>query len=261
MALNNYDQARIREYLLGRLSDEEQEKIEEQLMVNDDLFDELEASKCELIEEYSAGELSQTDRESLEGGYLVSPEGRQRYTFDRALGRLEQRRQRKPAPATVPPSVGLFEQIRAFFNWRRWALAGGSAAILLTGAISIYVARSIFIARAPVFVSVDLTSNVANRSPGARQYHSVTVPSNVDEVRFSLQLPESAPARTSYVVELDNQTETTTFKPLAQDQTHVVVAIPANKLPPGLYAFRLQATLSDGTTQHEPWEYYIKVTN
>ena len=68
MALNNNDQARIREYLLGRLSDEEQEKIEEQLMVNDDLFEELEISKCELIEEYSAGELSQTDRESLEGG-------------------------------------------------------------------------------------------------------------------------------------------------------------------------------------------------
>jgi hypothetical protein len=255
MALNNYDQARIREYLLGRLSDEEQEKIEEQLMVNDDLFDELEASKCELIEEYSSGELSQTDRESLEGGYLVSPEGRQRYTFARALGRLEQRRQPKPAPTTVPPSVGLFDQIRAFFNWRGWALAGGSAAILLAAAIWFSFPRS------PVFVSVDLTSNVANRAPGARQYHPVTVPSNVNQVRFSLHLPESSPPRAGYVVELDNQTETTTFKPLAQDQTHVVVAIPANKLPPGLYAFRLQATLSDGTTQHEPWEYYIKVTN
>ena len=254
MALNNNDQARIREYLLGRLSDEEQEKIEEQLMVNDDLFEELEISKCELIEEYSAGELSQTDRESLEGGYLASPEGRQRYTFDHALDRLNQRKQRQTAPAPVPWRPGFFDQLRAFFNWRRWVLVVGSAAVLLTAA------TSFFLRRPPVFVSVDLTSNVANRAPGARQYHPVTVPSNVDEVRFSLHLPQSAPSRTGYVVELDNQTESTTFTPLTKDQTHVLVAIPADKLPPGLYAFRLQATLSDGTTQHEPWEYYIKVT-
>ena len=79
MALNNHDQARIREYLLGRLSDEEEEKIEERLMVDDDLFEELEISKGELIEEYSAGELNQTDRKSFEDGYLASPEGRKRW--------------------------------------------------------------------------------------------------------------------------------------------------------------------------------------
>jgi len=91
MALNNHDQARIREYLLGRLSDEEEEKIEERLMVDDDLFEELEISKGELLEEYSAGELSETDRTSLEERYLASPEGRKRYTFSRTLERSRKR--------------------------------------------------------------------------------------------------------------------------------------------------------------------------
>lgn len=250
MALNNHDQTRIREYLLGRLSDEEEEKIEERLMVDDDLFEELEISKGELIEEYSAGELNQTDRKSFEDGYLASPEGRKRFTFSVALDRLETRR---PAPAPSSQRVSLVEQIRAYFNWRRWAFAVGSAALLLT------LATTFWLRRAPVFVSVDLTSNIANRSPGARQYHRVTFPTNTDEVRFSLQLPQSAAPRSGYVVELDNQTDVTTFTPLAQNGNSVLVAIPTRQLPPGIYALRLQARLSDGTSQPEPWEYYFQV--
>ena len=50
MALTNHDQAKIRQYLLGHLSDEEQQEIEGRLMTEDDLFEELEISKGELIE-------------------------------------------------------------------------------------------------------------------------------------------------------------------------------------------------------------------
>jgi hypothetical protein len=251
MALNNNDQARIREYLLGRLSDEEEEKIEERLMVDDEFFEELEISKGEILDEYSAGELSQTDRKSFEEGYLASPEGRKRFTFSVALDRLGQR---KPAPAPAPmPRVAFFDRMRAFFNWQRLAFAAGSAALVLT------VATTLIFRRPPVFISVDLTSNVANRSPGARQYHRLTVPSNADEVRFSLQLPQSATPRSGYVVELDNQTDVTTFTPLSQSGNSVLVAIPANQLPPGIYSLRLQARLADGTSQPEPWEYYFQV--
>jgi hypothetical protein len=250
MALNNNDQARVREYLLGRLSHEEEEKIEERLMVDDEFFEVLEISKGEILEEYSAGELSQTDRKSFEEGYLASPEGRKRFTFSVALDRL---RQRKPEPAPMPAHVGLFDRLRAYFNWHRLILAAGSAAVVLA-MIATYVVR-----RPPVFVSVDLTSNVANRAPGARQYHRLTVPANTDEVRFSLQLPQSATPRSGYVVELDNQTDITTFTPLSQSGNSILVAIPAKQLTPGLYALRLQAQLSDGTSQPEPWEYYIQV--
>jgi hypothetical protein len=252
MALNHDDQSRIREYLLGRLSDEEQEKIEERLIVDDQLFEELETSKDGLIEEYSAGELSQSDRESLENHYLASPEGRQRYTLSRALDRLAERKQRKQAPATHD-RVSLLAKILGFFSWQRLAFAAGTAALVLT------MATLLFLRRPPVFVSVDLTSNAANRSPGARQYHPVTINSNTDEVRFTLQIPRSATPRTGYLVELDNQTDTTTFTPLAQTESSVLVAIPANQLPPGIYALRLQTQLPDGTSQREPWEYYFEV--
>jgi len=252
MVLNNIDQARIRDYLLGRLSDEEEEKLEERLMVDDELFEELEISKGEIVEEYSAGELSQSDRQSFEERYLASPEGRERFTFSVALDRLGQR---KPAvaPVPMPRHTGLFDRIRAYFNWQRLAFAAGSAALVLT------LATALIVRRPPVFVSVDLTSNVANRSPGARQYHRLTIPANADEVRFALQLPQSATPRAGYVVELDNQTDVTTFTPVSQSGNSILVAIPTNQLPPGIYSLRLQARLADGTSQPEPWEYYFQV--
>jgi len=250
MALNNHDQTRIREYLLGRLSDDEEEKVEARLMVDDELFEELEISRGELLEEYCAGELSQTDRKSFEAGYLASPEGRKRHTFSRALERLPER---PPAPVPARPRISFFDRIRAYFNWQRLAFAAGSAALVVT------LATALLLRRPPVFVSFDLTSNVANRAPGARQYHPVRFSPDTDEVRFALKLPQSATPRSGYVVELDNQTDVTTLTPIAQNESSVLVAIPVKQLPPGLYALRLQAKLADGTSQPEPWEYYFEV--
>src|SRR5215211_7388739 len=99
MALNDQDQAKIREYLLGNLSEADQEKIEERLIVEDELFEELEISKGELIEEYRSGELSQQDRHWFEHHFLASPDGRQRQAFAVAiecLGSLPAHT--KPAP-------------------------------------------------------------------------------------------------------------------------------------------------------------------
>jgi hypothetical protein len=254
MALSNNDQAQIREYLLGHLSNEDQEKIEVRLMVEDDLFDELEASKDDLIEEYSAGDLSGKDLEWFERNYLASPEGRQRHKLAQALDRLK-RSNVAPIPPPVPERPTLIDQLRAFFNWRPWVTVTGTAVLLLGGVTTVIIRN-----RQPVFVSVTLASKVANRSLGAPQYPQVSLGSETDEVRFSLQLPEYATRRTGYVAELDNQTATTTFTPTVQDQGSVLVVIPATKLPPGFYALSLYGKLPDGTTLREPWEYYFEIT-
>jgi len=88
MALSAHDQSRIREYLLGHLSHEEQEHLEERLIVDDDLSEELEISQGELIEEYRAGELTEKERQWFESNYLASREGRERYILALALGRV-----------------------------------------------------------------------------------------------------------------------------------------------------------------------------
>src|SRR5215217_1053773 len=103
MALSNHDQARIRQYLLGHLSDEEQQRLEERLMTEDDLFEELEISKGELIEEYCARELTQGEHQWFERHYLASAEGKQRYTFALALNCLK--------PPIPEPQPGLLDRL------------------------------------------------------------------------------------------------------------------------------------------------------
>src|SRR5687768_11371833 len=110
MALSNNDLGKIRDYLLGRLSEEEQERIEERLMVEDDFFEELEISKGELIEEYHAGELSPDEHEWLQRHYLATHEGKQRHTFALALDSIER-------PVTLPaPKPTLLDRLRSLFK-------------------------------------------------------------------------------------------------------------------------------------------------
>jgi hypothetical protein len=95
MALSAHDQGRIREYLLGHLSREEQEHLEERLIVDNDLFEELEISEGELIEEYRAGELAEKERQWFESNYLASLEGRLQYILAVAINYLSNRTLRK----------------------------------------------------------------------------------------------------------------------------------------------------------------------
>ena len=58
-------------------------------MLEDDLLEELEISKGELVEEYCAAELSREEHQWFEQHYLASPEGRQRYALALTLDRSE----------------------------------------------------------------------------------------------------------------------------------------------------------------------------
>lgn len=251
MALNNHDQARIREYLLGHLSDEEQEKIEERLMVEDDLFEELEISKGELVQEYCAGELPQNEHHWFERHYLASPEGKRRHTFAVALNCLE-----RPIPSPAPQPATLAERLSSLFRWPRWAMAVSTALVLLTGATSL-----LYRLTPPVYVSVDLSSNVSNRSLTNTQYRKIALKPDVGEVRISLKLPEPSKPGARYVAELDDRTESKLFTTTPQDANSVLVVIPAKQLPPGFYALSLSAIQADGTKQRQPWEYHFQITN
>src|SRR5262245_11956395 len=119
MALSENDQLTIREYLLGKLTEDEQEKIEERLMVEDDLFQELEISKGELIEDYRAGELSRQEKASFEQ-FLSTPEGGERHVFAVAMNCVG--RAQRPS---------LREKFGNLFRMPQWAVAAVASAIVL----------------------------------------------------------------------------------------------------------------------------------
>jgi hypothetical protein len=248
MALSD-DQSNIREYLLGKLSDEEQQAIEERMMTDDELFDELEISKGELIEEYSAGELGQKEHEWFGSHYLASDEGSERRLFAAALDALGHR---QPTP---PEPVGLLDRIRAFFTVRTQLVRLVSAAVIIAIAISIWLTST-----APRnSLAVTLTNTTMKRSITESQYQTITLKPDVGELKISLPLPESAKNAGKYRAELDNRYQTKSLTPSSSDGNSVVLIIPAKQIPDGLYALTLYATKSDGNEQSVPGEYFFQI--
>jgi hypothetical protein len=245
MALNSNDQTTIREYLLGKLSEDEQQKIEERLITDDDLFQELEVSKGEVVEEYWANELSREEREWLEGHFLASPEGKQAYEFKLALDHLARS---NPRPEPQPT---FFERLKNPFKQYPWVVATASAAVIL-------IVAWIIIPRGQTVVGPTLASNIINREQGTLPT-KVTIPSNASEMKFRLLLPRDASPDAKYRAELDNKVETKTVTVLEQDREGVWVVIPVNQLPRGEYSLKLIATMPDGKEREIPGDYLFNV--
>jgi methionine-rich copper-binding protein CopC len=242
MALSSNDQASIRNYLLGQLSDDEQQKTEERLMLDDDLFEELETLKGELVEEYRAGGLRENEREWFERHFLASSEGKKMYTFAVALNCLQQ-----PAPQRET----WFEQLRALFNKKTWTFAVATAtAALIVIAVTVFISRP----QPQTHVAVVLTNSAGQRGPGDVQVPRVTVSPNTGEVRASLTLPGSVAPGANYRAELDDGRNTKPVK-LSQEGNSVVAVIPAAELPRGYYALRLFVIGADGKEQQIPGDY------
>src|ERR1051325_581958 len=123
MALNDHDQARMRDYLLGHLSAEEQEKIEERG-----------SAKGELIEEYRAGELSRNDHEWFEEHYLASKEGRRAHAAAAALNSLSR-------PIPPPRKLTWFERLQDFFKAHRLVMAAATSAAVVIIVAAIFIFR------------------------------------------------------------------------------------------------------------------------
>ena len=251
MALNNNDQVSVRNYLLGHLGDEEQQKIEERLMLEDDLFEELEISKGELIEEYRAGELSQKEREWFERHFLGSAEGKQRYTFSEAMDLVATRN--KPEPE----SLSWFRRLQNILGASPWVISTATAGVIL---ITVGIIFSIRSPQPQGSLAVTLTNSALTRSnTGATKYTRVALKPDVGEVRLTLPLPAGATPGVDYRVELDNRSERKNLKPSAHDANSVSVVIPAAQLPPGPYALILFAVQADKTEQAIPGHYFFNV--
>ncbi len=250
MALTNHDQAKVRQYLLGHLSDEEQQDIQGRLLTDDDLFEELEISKGELIEEYVSGELRENERRWFESHYLSSAEGRQRYTFTIALNCLKH-------PVLAPQIPSVSERLRAFLTKWRWAVAVAVPAALVV-AIGIGLQISRRSQTPPTSYAFSLNSTVSQRSPGDARYLKVPLTPETAELRITLQLPQGVTHGTNYRVELDDRREIRSLEATAHDSNSVLVVIPTAQLTEGLYALRLYSSSDGGSEQLIPGEYLFR---
>ena len=264
MALNHNDQGQLREYLLGKLSDAEQEKIEERLMVEDQLFDEFEASKDELVEEYCAGELAPTERQFFEEHFLRSIEGQQRHAFVLAMDCLQARQpvtidesQRVPLPVDPPdPLPGIVERLKALFKNQPWAVTTAAAMVLIVAALIIYnqsrhrPAGQTF---ATTLQSYSLSRGVEGEGPT-----KITLPSDTAFLKLRLKLPKPAVSGTRYQAVLDDRVNKKAIDVVDSDSESATVVIPADLIPNGQYAVKLSITNPDGSEQEPSYRFNIE---
>ena len=82
---DDFSDAQLTRYLLGELTEEEQEKIEERAFRDRRYLLEIEALECDLIDDYVRGALSEGQRRQFEERFLASAERRRKLQFARAL--------------------------------------------------------------------------------------------------------------------------------------------------------------------------------
>jgi len=72
-------------YLLGDLAEEEQQRFEEQLMVDDELADQLMLVEDELVDDYALGRLSERERKRFESHFLKAPDRKRKLIMAKRL--------------------------------------------------------------------------------------------------------------------------------------------------------------------------------
>src|ERR1044071_294728 len=159
MALSEHDHEITRRYLLGQLTDAEEQKLEERLLVEDDFLQEVELTKDELAQEYASGELTTKERQWLQKNFLASPEGKQRHGFAKTFDNYV-----KNHRAQHQKSTSLMERLRKLFNQPKFLTAASTAAVLVI-AMGVYW----IIQRTPTprsIASLTVTSSQGTRSIG-----------------------------------------------------------------------------------------------
>jgi anti-sigma-K factor RskA len=113
-------------YLLGDLPDEERERVEERMFADDELYEQIEAMKAELADDYARGQLRSRERARYESRFLTSANGHERLAFARTMAKAFDE-----APATASEKRSWRDSVLAFFSLRSPALQFSLAAAML----------------------------------------------------------------------------------------------------------------------------------
>ena len=251
MPLSEHDHDITRRYLLGQLTDEEEQKLEERLLSEDDFFQEVELTKDELAQEYASGELTAKERKWLQENFLASPAGKQRHEFAKTFDVYvrNHRAQRK--------SPNLIERLRTLWNAQPQLLTAASTAAVLVIAVGLYSIIPTSTPRAFANLTVTHTPGTT-RSVDQGSGQSVNLREK-DALKLTLMLPQAASPGSTFQVRLSDSNAGETFEPSAQDTQSITVEIPAAQLRPGYYVAQLSTIDANGNEQKIPGVYLFKV--
>ena len=272
MKSNAAEQQTIREYLLGQLPGEQQSHFEERLLIDDDVFEELEIVEDELVDEYLREELTPADRAGFESHFMAAPEHREKLTFARTFRKSLTNRVGLPGEAPSPaqpaePGVGEASGTEAppvrtpgrkkswfeFFGIQNPALgyATAVALVLVVVGVSWVAWRRATTPRDPGRVLSVVLAAGLTRGDGEGST-SVRVPPDTDTLRLQLILSDNRyESYEATLLDAEGRALTTQSKLTAETvngQPVVTFDVSANLGPPGDYRVKLNGATSDGKT-------------
>jgi anti-sigma-K factor RskA len=134
------DEQLVRRYLLGELPEEEQERVERQMLVDGDYSALVSVLEEDLIEDYVSGRLGAGDASKFERVFLTTPEGVEQVKLARNLRAyaLKQAYGKSPEAfhgdsGTRLKPISLMEYLRSKTVMGRFALATAAALVVLVG--------------------------------------------------------------------------------------------------------------------------------
>jgi hypothetical protein len=118
----------LKRYLLGQLDEQEQQRLEREIMTDNHTFEQISAAEDELVEEYLEGSLSAREREKFENHFLSTPERRQELKLAKAL--------RKYVPSQKSASkVSFWESLLALLGAQPAFLKHALSAVLVLAVV------------------------------------------------------------------------------------------------------------------------------
>lgn len=117
----------LTQYLLGELSETEQEGVEQRYISDPEFCEQLLAVEDDLIDAYAQGELAQSRKKSFESHFLRSPNRRARVGFAKTWMAYVARQNEAALPTPERTRRSLF----GFFRFESWPPALRAAAVVL----------------------------------------------------------------------------------------------------------------------------------
>jgi hypothetical protein len=264
----------IREYLLGRFASEDAAIVEERLLTDDALYQELLILEDELIDQYLAGQLTDFDKRSFEGHFLIPLERREKLRFAGNLKKYVSRagadNSARAATATGPestmPAVPPPVPKKTFWplTWKRpilsYSLAAAAVLVLAFAALLIIKNPNTPQSGTGKVLAVELVPGLGRGDGETKQ---ITVTSDTTTVQLQLRIPNDVAYQTyRAILQTSDGREISRQDRLRLDPTsngRVICPIPANLLKPSQYDLKLSGINQQGVYE-DIARYYFRVT-
>ena len=257
----------LRLWLLGLLSQQQSESLEQRLMTDARAFDEISIVEEELIDEYLADELSEGERGAFESFFMNSLERERQFKVAKAWGSYVERadpfgrRSSEPQIQNVASFVKQQPSFLASFGGYRIPLA--AAFLILVGGVVWLAFRSVSTTSGRS-LAVALEPAVQTREGGSLL--QVNVPRDIQIVELHAKLSkEQSKSYRAVLFDADGNTILTNDNPTVDTSGSeidvVVVPVPRQRLTPGQYKLQLDISHPDGRTENAASYRFVVVNS